>query len=198
MQGPAADDPNDRIRHEDRRSLRASWMLAAWLAVYDASAINTLDSYVEEDGRHFVRHYLIDFGAGLGSATSDVKGPHGRRAVPGRVRPHAGVDAVARASTGGPTSRSAGAWAARSSQHPGDRLVPGGELRRRGVPDQPQGPGAQADDRPGRLLGRQGGDVVHRRAARRRRRGRAPRRRATPPTSRGRSPSAATSSAGAI
>ncbi len=76
MQGRRADDPNDRIRHEDRRSLRASFLLAAWLAIVDASAINTLDSYVEEDGRHFVRHYIIDFGAGLGSATTDVKGPH--------------------------------------------------------------------------------------------------------------------------
>jgi hypothetical protein len=75
MIGRRSDDPNDRIPHQDRRSLRASWMLAAWLAVYDASAINTLDSYVEEGDRHFVRHYLIDFGAGLGSATYDVKGP---------------------------------------------------------------------------------------------------------------------------
>jgi hypothetical protein len=76
MQGRRADDPNDRIRHEDRRSLRASFLLFAWLAIFDASAINTLDSYVEENGRHFVRHYIIDFGAGIGSATNDVKGPH--------------------------------------------------------------------------------------------------------------------------
>ncbi|HEY7373796.1 MAG TPA: hypothetical protein VIF57_16670, partial [Polyangia bacterium] len=75
MLGRRADDPNDRIAHQERRSLRSSWILAAWLAVYDASALNTLDSYVEEDGRHFVRHYLFDFGAGLGSATSTVKGP---------------------------------------------------------------------------------------------------------------------------
>jgi hypothetical protein len=75
MLGRRPDDPNDRIPHEDRRSLRASWMLAAWLAIYDASAINTLDSYVEEGGRHFVRHYMIDFGAGLGSGTHDLKGP---------------------------------------------------------------------------------------------------------------------------
>jgi hypothetical protein len=75
MQGRRPDDPNDRIGHEDRRSLRAGWMLAAWLAVFDASALNTLDTYAEENGRHFVRHYVIDFGAGLGSATSDVKGP---------------------------------------------------------------------------------------------------------------------------
>ena len=76
MKGRRADDPNDRIGHEHRRSLRASWMLAAWLGVYDASAINTLDGYVAENGRHFVRHFIIDFGAGLGSATTDIKGPN--------------------------------------------------------------------------------------------------------------------------
>jgi hypothetical protein len=76
MKSRRPDDPNDRIRHEDRRSLRASWMIYAWLGVFDASAINTLDSWVEDGGRHYVRHYLIDFGAGLGSATSDAKGPH--------------------------------------------------------------------------------------------------------------------------
>jgi hypothetical protein len=76
MKSRRADDPNDRIRHEDRRALRASWMIYAWLGVFDASAINTIDSYVEDGDRHYVRHYLIDFGAGLGSATLDVKGPH--------------------------------------------------------------------------------------------------------------------------
>ena len=76
MQGRRADDPNDRIRHG--RSPLAARQLAARRVAGDrhASAINTLDSYVEEDGRHFVRHYIIDFGAGLGSATTDVKGPH--------------------------------------------------------------------------------------------------------------------------
>jgi ATP:ADP antiporter, AAA family len=76
MLGRRGDDPNDRIPHEDRRSLRASWILDAWLAIFDASAINTLDSYVEENGRHFVRHYFIDFGAGLGSSSYRSKGPH--------------------------------------------------------------------------------------------------------------------------
>jgi len=75
MIGRRADDPNDRIPHEQRRSLRASRLLFAWLAVLDAGSLNTLDSYVEEHGRHFVRHYFIDFGAGLGSSTTRAKGP---------------------------------------------------------------------------------------------------------------------------
>ena len=79
MIGRRADDPNDRIPHEQRRSLRASLLLFAWLAVLDPGALNTLDSFVEESGRHFVRHYFIDFGAGLGSATTHAKGPRRRR-----------------------------------------------------------------------------------------------------------------------
>jgi len=74
MLGRRADDPNDRIRHEQRRSLRASWVLYAWLSVLDPSSINTIDSYVEEDGRHFVRHYFFDFGCAFGSATDYVEG----------------------------------------------------------------------------------------------------------------------------
>jgi hypothetical protein len=79
MFGQRADDPNDRIPHQDRRSLRASYLMIAWLNIEDASAINTLDSYVEEGGRRFVRHYFIDFGDSLGSASVRVKGVfHGR------------------------------------------------------------------------------------------------------------------------
>lgn len=74
MLGVRPDDPNDRIRHERRRSLRASWVLFAWLSVLDPSAINTIDSYVEERGRHFVRHYFFDFGCSFGSATDYVEG----------------------------------------------------------------------------------------------------------------------------
>lgn len=77
--GPSSDegtrqgDANDRIPHEDRRSLRASWLLFAWLNVADAGPLNTLDSYVGEGRRRFVRHYLIDFGASLGSWTTRPK-----------------------------------------------------------------------------------------------------------------------------
>jgi hypothetical protein len=73
--GVRAGDPNDRIPHEHRRSLRASWVLFAWLSVLDPGPINTLDSVVEESGRHFVRHYMFDFTCAFGSATSYVQGP---------------------------------------------------------------------------------------------------------------------------
>src|SRR6185369_9999374 len=80
MIGRRKDDPNDRIEHQNRRSLRASWLLFDWISEVDPSSINTIDSYVEvEDAggpRHFVRHYIFDFGATLGSATTRPKGPH--------------------------------------------------------------------------------------------------------------------------
>jgi hypothetical protein len=65
--GTRSDDPNDIIRHEHRRELRAYRVFAAWLHHNDCRAINTLDTYVERDGRGWVQHNLIDFGATLGS-----------------------------------------------------------------------------------------------------------------------------------
>ena len=67
--GTRADDPNDYIPHEHRRDLRGLHVFFAWLNHSDSRAINTLDSLVEENGRKFVQHYLIDFGAILGSAS---------------------------------------------------------------------------------------------------------------------------------
>jgi hypothetical protein len=67
--GRRADDPNDRIPHERRRSLRANRLLFAWLAVLDPSSINTMDTVVTSEGKRFVRHYHFDFGCALGSAT---------------------------------------------------------------------------------------------------------------------------------
>jgi len=74
MLGVRRGDANDRIPHQHRRSLRASWMLFAWLSVLDPSSINTIDSYGEEGGRHLVRHYFFDFGCSFGSATNYAQG----------------------------------------------------------------------------------------------------------------------------
>jgi hypothetical protein len=51
-------------------------LLYAWLGEFDASSINSLDSYVEDAGRRYVRHYVLDFGTTLGSATREPKGLH--------------------------------------------------------------------------------------------------------------------------
>jgi hypothetical protein len=61
------DDPNDVIPHEDRRELRGARLLAAWLNHFDAREQNTLDLWVTEGGRSYIRHYYIDFGDCFGS-----------------------------------------------------------------------------------------------------------------------------------
>jgi hypothetical protein len=71
-----SDDPNDVIPHEDRRELRGLRLFAAWLNHDDTRAHNTQDTWVEEDGRHFIRHYLMDFGSTFGSGSVDLQYPN--------------------------------------------------------------------------------------------------------------------------
>lgn len=74
--GTRLDDPNDRIPHERRRSLRGLWVFYAWLNNTDAKLSNTLDMFVEVDEKRelgYVKHYLIDFGTTLGSGATGPK-----------------------------------------------------------------------------------------------------------------------------
>ncbi|MGH9339910.1 MAG: hypothetical protein ACRD1R_10085 [Acidobacteriota bacterium] len=73
--GTRPDDPNDVLPHENRRELRGLRVLASWLNDNDARALNTLDVYVNENGRQIVKHYLIDFGHCFGSGTYRPKTP---------------------------------------------------------------------------------------------------------------------------
>jgi hypothetical protein len=73
--GRRKDDPNDIIPHELRRDLRALRLFSAWTEHNDIRVGNTLDVFAEEDGRQFVRHYLIDFGSTFGSDTIAVNEP---------------------------------------------------------------------------------------------------------------------------
>src|SRR5215471_18464697 len=73
--GARKDDPNDRIPHEHRRELRGLRMIQAFLNNPDVKQLNTLDTYVEEDGQTFLKHYLIDFGDSLGSLSVRPKQP---------------------------------------------------------------------------------------------------------------------------
>jgi hypothetical protein len=41
----------------------------------DSKSLNTLDSVVEKDGTRFVKHFLLDFGAILGSDSFEAKSP---------------------------------------------------------------------------------------------------------------------------
>ena len=85
--GTRPDDPNDVIPHEDRRDLRGYRVFSAWLNHDDSRSLNSLDSYVREEGRGYLRHYLQDFSSMLGS------GSDWRRAV-GPQNPRAGNEYI--------------------------------------------------------------------------------------------------------
>lgn len=64
--GVRPDDPNDTIRHENRRALRAMRAFCAFVNQSGIRPDNTLDIYVGPSGEGYVRHYLIDFGEAFG------------------------------------------------------------------------------------------------------------------------------------
>jgi len=69
--GLRADDPNDLIPHQRRRSLRGLWLFSAWLNNVDTRDSNSYDVFIEDPARPeqgYVKHYLLDFGDALGSA----------------------------------------------------------------------------------------------------------------------------------
>ena len=72
-----ADDPNDIFPHENRRELRGLRLFCAWLNHDDSRSHNTLDMYVGDTGKGYIKHHLIDFGSCLGSGS--IK-PQSRRA----------------------------------------------------------------------------------------------------------------------
>ena len=74
--GTRSDDPNDIFPHEDRRELRGLRLIAAWTNHDDTRAHNTQDTWVEENGRHYIRHYLLDFGSTFGSGSVVMQYPH--------------------------------------------------------------------------------------------------------------------------
>lgn len=73
--GTREDDPNDIVPHQHRRELRGLYVLVAWLKHFDTKAGNNLDVFLTENGRSYVKHFLIDFGSALGS---DAVAPQSR------------------------------------------------------------------------------------------------------------------------
>ncbi len=71
--GTRSDDPNDLVPHEDRRELRALRVFGAWTNLTDMKAGNTLDTVIEQDGHHVIKHYLQDVGSTFGIGAN---GPH--------------------------------------------------------------------------------------------------------------------------
>jgi len=76
--GFRSDDPNDLIPHEYRRELRGLRVIASWIDDWDLKEGQSMDMYVEEGGRKFLRHYLLDFGASLGADDKPTDYYHGR------------------------------------------------------------------------------------------------------------------------
>lgn len=74
--GTRSDDPNDVIPHENRRELRGLRLFAAWTNHDDTRAHNTQDSWVGEDGGHYILHHLLDFGSTFGSGSVDLQLPN--------------------------------------------------------------------------------------------------------------------------
>jgi len=62
------DDPNDIIPHQYRRELRGLIAIGAFLNHSDMKGPNSLDMYVTENGKSYVKHHLIDFGSALGAS----------------------------------------------------------------------------------------------------------------------------------
>lgn len=65
-EGTRGDDPNDIIPHQHRRELRGARLLAAWLNHADTREQNSLDVWVKEGERNYIRHYYLDFGDSFG------------------------------------------------------------------------------------------------------------------------------------
>lgn len=71
-EGLRNDDPNDVVPHQYRRELRGLRVLCSWLGHTDMTRDNTLDMYVEQDGRGFLQHFLLDFGGAFGGQQSEL------------------------------------------------------------------------------------------------------------------------------
>jgi len=81
------DDPNDIIPHHHRRELRGFRVVAAWMNDIDAKAANSMDTWINEDGKNFVKHFLIDFGTFFGSGGRGPQPKH--RGYENEADPHA-------------------------------------------------------------------------------------------------------------
>ncbi len=72
-EGVRPDDPNDVVRHEDRRELRGQRMLAAWLNHFDSREQNSMNTWMSVDAKDanaspgHIRHWIMDLNDCFGS-----------------------------------------------------------------------------------------------------------------------------------
>jgi hypothetical protein len=65
--GTRRDDPNDRVPHRDRRTLRALGMVAGWLRLLRLDPEHLRDVYVGKPGRGHVVHFIVGLHGALGA-----------------------------------------------------------------------------------------------------------------------------------
>ncbi len=65
--GVRKQDPNDWFPHQDRRVLRALRVFCAFTNLADISADNTLDMYVGEPDKGYIKHHIVDFDDAFGT-----------------------------------------------------------------------------------------------------------------------------------
>lgn len=73
--GVRSDDPNDTVPHEHRRDLRGMHLACALVNHDDSRSVNTLDVLADGPSGKFVKHYQLDFGSTLGSASEKINSP---------------------------------------------------------------------------------------------------------------------------
>lgn len=76
LRGRRWSDKNDHFPHEHRREMRGFAIAAALLNDSDTKEANTLDTFIETgpDKKGYVKHYILDLGNSLGSASAGPKG----------------------------------------------------------------------------------------------------------------------------
>jgi hypothetical protein len=77
QEGVREGDPNDVVQHEERRDLRGQFVFFGWLGHTDLKRENSLDMWVEDPRdptRHFLVHYILDFGKALGASMNPADG----------------------------------------------------------------------------------------------------------------------------
>lgn len=65
--GSRDDDPNDRVPHRDRRTLRALRVIGAWLKLRAIGPRSIADAYLGPPGQGHVRHFLVGLDDALGA-----------------------------------------------------------------------------------------------------------------------------------
>lgn len=73
--GTRADDPNDRVAHENRRTLRALKVVGAWLGMTRFTPHDLRDVYTGLPGEGFLTHYVVGMDKSLGTESIIGKRP---------------------------------------------------------------------------------------------------------------------------